>query len=92
MLRMPVRRLKVWSQSPSSVDLLEPIENAQFADNIAGTAGGLLHRAARLGCAAGGFFVVDDVLQALDAVLGEGGDAVVIDAPDVEAAVLGGTW
>src|SRR5207249_7483977 len=28
-------------------------------------------------------------LQALDAVLGEGGDAVFIDTPDVEAAVLG---
>lgn len=37
---------------------------------------------------AGGAFVGDDLLQAFDAVVGEGGDAVVTDAVDAQAAVL----
>ena len=41
-----------------------------------------------LRCSSRGFFVGDDLLQAFDAVFGEGGDAVLADAVDAQAAVL----
>jgi hypothetical protein len=36
-----------------------------------------------------GSFIGDDLPQALDAVIGEGGHAIVADAVDVKAAVFG---
>jgi hypothetical protein len=54
-----------------------------------GTAGGLLWRLGPGRRSAGGSFVGDDLAQAFDAVLGEGGDAILADAVDPKAAVFG---
>ena len=48
-----------------------------------------MRRAGRIRRSSGSSFVGDNLLQALDAVFGEGGYAVLADAVDVQAAVLG---
>jgi hypothetical protein len=53
------------------------------------TAGWLLGLFDLRRCAAGGSFVGDDLLEALDAVLGEGDHGILAEAVDPQVAVFG---
>ena len=53
------------------------------------TAAALFRRSDRRRRSSGRPFVCDDLLEALDTVLGEGRDAILADAVDAQAAVFG---
>jgi len=53
------------------------------------TAAALFRRSDRRRRSSGRPFVCDDLLEALDTVLGEGRDAILTDAVDAQAAVFG---
>src|SRR5436189_4237670 len=60
-----------------------------YRQHAVNTAAALFRRSDRRRRSSGRPFVCDDLLEALDTVLGEGRDAILADAVDAQAAVFG---
>jgi hypothetical protein len=67
---------------PAYAATIHKSQGSEYRKPPVSTAGGLL-------CAAIGSHVYDDLYQVLDAMLGEGGYAILADPVDVQASVLG---